>query len=104
MQSIGKFSLQDQGGFAVKLQCVYWDEKGNKVHCDGTGSYPIAQCRSLDPGQASPPVPDGSPVPSTPSSCGVTITPVPSCSPIRVEMRLRLTMSLPELHSTISWA
>jgi hypothetical protein len=62
MQSIGKFSLRNQGGFAAKLQCVYWDENGTKVHCDGTGSFPVAQCESLDPGQASPPVPDGSPV------------------------------------------
>ena len=62
MQSIGKFSLRNQGGFVTKLQVVYWDENGNKIHCDGTGSFPIGQCESLDPGKASPPVPNGSPV------------------------------------------
>ena len=62
MKSIGKFSLDNEGGFVTKLQVVYWDENGNKVHCDGTGTFPIGQCESLDPGQANPPVPDGSPV------------------------------------------
>ncbi len=60
MQSIGKFSLGNQGGFDVKLQCVYWDENGNRILCAGTDSYPLGQSRSLAPCNANPPVPDGS--------------------------------------------
>ena len=50
MQAIGKFSLRNQGGFVVKLQFVYWDEKGNKIHRDGTGTFPIGQSETADPG------------------------------------------------------
>ena len=60
MQSIGKFSLADQAGFNVRLQCVYWDENGNRIQCQGTDSYPLGQSRSLAPCNANPPVPDGS--------------------------------------------
>jgi len=49
-QSIGKFSLKNQGGFVAKLQCVYWDSNGNKIHCDGTGNIPLGQTESMDPG------------------------------------------------------
>jgi len=60
MNSVGKFKLKDQGGFNVKLQFVYYDENGNKVHVDGTGSYPLGQSKTADPGDYG--VPDGSPV------------------------------------------
>ncbi len=60
MQSIGKFSLKDNGGFNVKLQFVYWDKDGYKHHTDGTASYPVGQCASADPGDHG--VPDGSTV------------------------------------------
>jgi FAD/FMN-containing dehydrogenase len=60
MQSIGKFSLENQGAFDVKLQCVYWDENGNRILCAGTDSYPVGQSQSLAPCNANPPVPDGS--------------------------------------------
>lgn len=58
MQSVGKFSLKNQGGFVVKLQFVYWDDLGNKIHVDGTGSFPIGQSESADPGAYG--VPNGS--------------------------------------------
>ncbi len=60
MQSIGKFSLENQGAFEVKLQCVYWDENGYRILCAGTDSYPVGQSQSLAPCNANPPVPDGS--------------------------------------------
>jgi hypothetical protein len=50
MQTVGQFSLRNQGGFAVKLQFVYWDQSGNKIHVDGTGSYPIGQTKTAKPG------------------------------------------------------
>lgn len=58
MQSIGRFSLDNQGGFNVRLQCVYWDDNG-RILCKGTDSYPLGQSRSLAPFNADPPVPDG---------------------------------------------
>ncbi|BFO55038.1 MULTISPECIES: hypothetical protein [Comamonadaceae] len=57
MQTIGHFSLRNQGGFVVKLQFVYWDDKGNKIHRDGTDSFPLGQTRTADPGDHG--VPDG---------------------------------------------
>lgn len=57
MQNVGRFSLRNQGGFVVKLQFVYWDENGDKIHCDGTGNYPVGQTQSADPGEHG--VPDG---------------------------------------------
>ncbi len=60
MQSIGRFSLENKGAFNVKLQCVYWDENGNRILCAGTDSYPVGQSQSLAPCNANPPVPDGS--------------------------------------------
>jgi len=59
MKSIGKFSLDNEGGFNVKLQCVYWDENGNRILCAGTDTYPLGQSRTLAPCNANPPVPDG---------------------------------------------
>lgn len=50
MQSIGKFSLFNQGGFVTKLQFVYWDGQGNKIHKDGTGDIPLGQSDSANPG------------------------------------------------------
>jgi hypothetical protein len=58
MQPIGKFSLRNQGGFVCKLQFVYWDQNGNRHHVDGTGSFPIGQSETADPGQYG--VPNGS--------------------------------------------
>lgn len=58
MQSVGKFSLKNQGGFVVKLQFVYWDNQGNKIHVDGTGPFPLGQTESADPGEQG--VPSGS--------------------------------------------
>jgi hypothetical protein len=60
MQSVGKFCLKDNGGFDVKLQFVYWDQDGNKIHVDGTGPYPLGQTQCRDPGQSG--VPNGSAV------------------------------------------
>jgi hypothetical protein len=60
MQQIGKFSLQNEGGFVVKLQFQYIDNNGDKVHVDGTGGIPLGQTKSADPGDYG--VPDGSPV------------------------------------------
>lgn len=60
MQTIGKFSLKNQGGFDVKLQFVYYNNDGNKIHVDGTGSYSLGQSETADPGDCG--VPDGSPV------------------------------------------
>jgi FAD/FMN-containing dehydrogenase len=60
MQSIGKFSLENEGGFDVRLQCVYWDENGNRILCAGTDSYPLGESQTLAPGNANPPVPEGS--------------------------------------------
>jgi FAD/FMN-containing dehydrogenase len=62
MKSIGKFSLDNEGGFIVALQCVYWDENGNRILCAGSDNYSLGQSRSLAPGNANPPVPNGSPV------------------------------------------
>lgn len=60
MQQVGNFSLKDNGGFDVKLQFVYVDTKGDKHHVDGTGSYPLGQTKTADPGDYG--VPDGAPV------------------------------------------
>lgn len=60
MQAISNFSLRNQGGFACKLQFVYWDQNGNRHHLDGTGSFPIGQTETADPGQYG--VPDGAAV------------------------------------------
>lgn len=57
MQQIAGFSLRNQGGFDVKLQFLYVDEGGNKVHVDGTAAYPLGQCKTADPGDFG--VPDG---------------------------------------------
>ena len=62
MKSIGKFTLDNEGGFLLRLQCVYWDGDGNRIQCKGTDSYPLGQTRILAPANANPPVPDGSPV------------------------------------------
>ncbi len=62
MKSIGKFSLDNEGGFIVALKCVYWDQNGNRVLCAGSDNYSLGQTRSLSPGNANPPVPSGSPV------------------------------------------
>lgn len=62
MKSIGKFSLENEGGFYVKLQCVYWDENGNQIQCSGSESYSLGQSRSLAPCNANPPVPNGATV------------------------------------------
>jgi hypothetical protein len=58
VQKIGNFCLKNDGGFVVKLQFVYWDNNGNKVHVDGTAGYPVLQTECLTPGKAG--VPDGS--------------------------------------------
>lgn len=60
MQNIGKMSLKNNGGFAVKLQFVYIDSNGDKHHVDGTGSFPLGQTETADPGDYG--VPDGSPI------------------------------------------
>lgn len=60
MKQIGKLSLLNEGGFVVKLQFQYIDSKGEKQHVDGTGSFPIGQSNTADPGDYG--VPDGSPV------------------------------------------
>ena len=57
MQNIGKISLFNNGGFVVKLQFVYWDNNGNKIHVDGTAGYPVLQGDTEDPGKYG--VPDG---------------------------------------------
>ena len=62
MKSIGKFSLDNEAGFIVALKCVYWDENGNRILCSGSDNYTLGQSRSLSPGNANPPVPNGSPV------------------------------------------
>lgn len=59
MQSVGKFSLKDSGGFNVKLQFIYYDNNGIKIHVDGTAAYPVGQTRTADPGEFG--VPDGAP-------------------------------------------
>ncbi len=58
MKNIGQICLKNHGGFVVKLQFVYWDENGNKVHVDGTAGYDVLQQETADPGQYG--VPDGS--------------------------------------------
>lgn len=60
MTQIGKLSLKNNGGFAVKLQFVYVDSSGEKHHVDGTGSFPLGQTETADPGDYG--VPNGSPV------------------------------------------
>ncbi len=60
MQTVGQFKLKNQGGFVVKLQFVYYDSNGNRVHVDGTGAFPLGQSKIADPGDYG--VPDGSPV------------------------------------------
>lgn len=60
MNQVGKFSLKNNGGFAVKLQFVYVDSSGEKHHVDGTDTFPLGQSRTADPGDYG--VPDGSPV------------------------------------------
>lgn len=60
MQSIGNFSLFNQGGFVTKLQFVYWDAQGNKIHKDGTGNIPLGQRKTASPGEYG--VPDGATV------------------------------------------
>ncbi len=57
VQKVGNFCLKNSGGFVVKLQFVYWDDGGNKVHVDGTAGYPVAQTECLSPDKAG--VPDG---------------------------------------------
>jgi hypothetical protein len=51
MQKIGNFSLFNQGGFVTKLQFVYWDDDGNKIHKDGTGDIPLGQKKTASPGE-----------------------------------------------------
>jgi hypothetical protein len=58
VQKVGNFCLTNDGAFVVKLQFVYWDRHGNKMHVDGTAGYPPAQTVCLRPGKAG--VPDGS--------------------------------------------
>lgn len=50
MQSIGQFSLFNQGGFVTKLQFVYWDSQGNKIHKDGTDGFDLGQKKTANPG------------------------------------------------------
>ena len=50
MQKIGNFSLFNQGGFVTKLQFVYWDNEGNKIHKDGTGDITLGKSQSAKPG------------------------------------------------------
>ncbi len=57
VQKVGNFCLKNDGGFVVKLQFVFWDEKGNKVHTDGTAGYPVLQTECRSPDQSG--VPDG---------------------------------------------
>jgi hypothetical protein len=58
VQKVGNFCLKNNGGFVVKLQFVYWDDNGNKIHVDGTAGYPVLRTECLTPGQAG--IPDGS--------------------------------------------
>ena len=57
MPNVGQYSLKNQGGFVTKLQFVYWDSNGNKIHVDGTGNIPLGQSKTADPGTYG--VPDG---------------------------------------------
>lgn len=60
MQSIGKMSLKNQGGFVCKLQFVFWDANGNKQRTGGSGDIDLGQSDTEDPGAYG--VPDGAPV------------------------------------------
>jgi hypothetical protein len=60
LQVIGKMSLKNQGGFVVKVAFVWWDEYGNKHQTGNTGSFPLGQSETADPGSLG--VPNGSTV------------------------------------------
>jgi hypothetical protein len=57
MISIGKFSLKNNGSFVCKLQFVYWDERGEKHHVDGSSDITLGFGDSKDPGMYG--IPDG---------------------------------------------
>lgn len=57
MQSVGKMSLKNGGGFVAKIQYVYIDDDGNKKTTDTTGDIPLGQTKTADPGDMG--VPDG---------------------------------------------
>ncbi len=57
MLEIGNFNLKNQSTAVVKLQFVYFDDAGNKIHLDGTDGFPPGQSRTADPGDYG--VPDG---------------------------------------------
>ncbi|HEV2772276.1 MAG TPA: hypothetical protein VGV57_05540 [Thermoleophilaceae bacterium] len=60
MERVGCFCLKNQGGFVTKLQFVYWDEKGNSHHVDGSGAINLGGHNCRKPSESG--VPEGSQV------------------------------------------
>jgi hypothetical protein len=58
VEEVGSFRLMNNGGFVTRLQFVYKNECGNRVHVDGTGNINVLQSATADPGFYG--VPDGS--------------------------------------------
>lgn len=58
MQTVGKFSLTNQGGFVVKIEFQYLDHNGNRQVVGESGAIDLGNTKTVDPGDYG--VPDGS--------------------------------------------
>jgi len=57
MQTIGKMSLHNGGGFVVKIEFDYMREDGTRATSKAGGSFPVGQTETADPGSLG--VPNG---------------------------------------------
>ena len=60
LKKIGKFKLNQQGGYVCRTEFVYLDDNGQLVQSSQTGNELLGQSYTTDPGSLS--VPDGSTV------------------------------------------
>jgi hypothetical protein len=58
MQSVGNFSLHNEGGFLVRISFKYMDRNGQMTHSDTGDAIVIDQTSTIDPGTLG--IPDGS--------------------------------------------
>jgi hypothetical protein len=58
LQKIGKMSLKCSGGFVARIQFSYMDDDGEKKLTGQSGDVPLAQTKTVDPGDLG--VPNGS--------------------------------------------
>jgi hypothetical protein len=58
IKQVGKFTLNQQGGYVARTMFIYVDENGQEVHSQQTGNELVDQSYTTDPGTLG--VPDGS--------------------------------------------